>query len=719
MWCIWLRSSPSRSASHAKSGQIWPLSDISFPVGVASVPSAEQVALGWAVQQGPPLTMSYHPRETRGRWLLEDLERLPLNEFAGRRARRRRTAPGRGTRGRADRPRRCSCAAASRRCRWRRRSALPPRAAERVADDDGDVGPSSANRPASAGGASGSTGSSTTRPAAARGLVDSAVGAHEAVARLGDQHRSDHAHDPPPRAARARRRGGPCPTVAAHSVANADGSTSSSSTSAALGLRDDLRRHDHDVAVGDVGRPRRSARPGRRRRRPRAGPSTPGRRLGRHAATLPWADRPANMAPCPSELSELFDPSAWRRRSRASTSPTSRTTAPSTRARCASPSTAPRCATPSARTPSTSSTRRSTTPACRPTSAACCSPATARRRTTAGGRSARRRPAHPRQGRLQVRRGRHRRADRPGGAGRLHILECQRLIRFMPKVVICVVPGWAAGGGHSLHVVCDLTLASAEHARFKQTDADVASFDGGFGSAYLARQVGQKFAREIFFLGREYTADDHRMGAVNAVVPHAELEATALEWAAEINAKSPTAQRMLKYAFNLIDDGLVGQQLFAGEATRWPTAPTRRPRAATPSREARRRLVRLPVSADAGDVLPGDADVQHATVPATSGDCGGARQSDHRVAAVVDPQRVRQRRDAGQRQGDPQRRAARRGTSKVRARRRAVRARPDEPRSSPASRAPIRRHRRCASWATPTSSRSTPTAGRTTRSAAS
>jgi len=157
----------------------------------------------------------------------------------------------------------------------------------------------------------------------------------------------------------------------------------------------------------------------------------------------------------------------------------------------------------------------------------------------------------------------------PGRLGRLHILECQRLIRFMPKVVICVVPGWAAGGGHSLHVVCDLTLASAEHARFKQTDAAVASFDGGYGSAYLARQVGQKFAREIFFLGREYSAEEyHRMGAVNAVVPHAELEATALEWAAEINAKSPTAQKMLKYAFNLLDDGLVGQQLFAGEATR-------------------------------------------------------------------------------------------------------------------------------------------------------
>jgi naphthoate synthase len=157
----------------------------------------------------------------------------------------------------------------------------------------------------------------------------------------------------------------------------------------------------------------------------------------------------------------------------------------------------------------------------------------------------------------------------PARTGRLHILEVQRLIRFMPKIVICVVPGWAAGGGHSLHVVCDLTLASAEHARFKQTDADVASFDGGFGSAYLARQVGQKFAREIFFLARTYDAHQmHEMGAVNAVVAHEELEEVALQWAAEINAKSPTSQRMLKFAFNLIDDGLVGQQLFAGEATR-------------------------------------------------------------------------------------------------------------------------------------------------------
>ena len=158
----------------------------------------------------------------------------------------------------------------------------------------------------------------------------------------------------------------------------------------------------------------------------------------------------------------------------------------------------------------------------------------------------------------------------PARLGRLHILECQRLIRFMPKVVICVVPGWAVGGGHSLHVVADLTLASAEHARFKQTDADVASFDGGFGSAYLARQVGQASPAKIFFLGDEYDAESaHRMGMVNAVrVPHADLKQVALEWGRKINGKSPTAQRMLKYAFNLVDDGLVGQQLFAGEATR-------------------------------------------------------------------------------------------------------------------------------------------------------
>jgi naphthoate synthase len=153
--------------------------------------------------------------------------------------------------------------------------------------------------------------------------------------------------------------------------------------------------------------------------------------------------------------------------------------------------------------------------------------------------------------------------------GRLHILEVQRQIRFMPKVVIALVNGWAAGGGHSLHVVCDLTLASAEHARFKQTDADVGSFDGGFGSAYLARQTGQKFAREIFFLGDVYSAEDaHRMGMVNRVVPHARLEEVGLEWAERICAKSPTAVRMLKFALNAVDDGLVGQQVFAGEATR-------------------------------------------------------------------------------------------------------------------------------------------------------
>ena len=154
-------------------------------------------------------------------------------------------------------------------------------------------------------------------------------------------------------------------------------------------------------------------------------------------------------------------------------------------------------------------------------------------------------------------------------AGRLHILEVQRLIRFMPKVVIALVPGWAAGGGHSLNVVCDLTIASREHARFKQTDADVGSFDAGYGSAYFARQVGQKNAREIFFLAQEYDAERAReMGAVNAVVPHAELESTALEMARTILTKSPTAIRMLKFAFNAVDDGMVGQQVFAGEATR-------------------------------------------------------------------------------------------------------------------------------------------------------
>ena len=157
----------------------------------------------------------------------------------------------------------------------------------------------------------------------------------------------------------------------------------------------------------------------------------------------------------------------------------------------------------------------------------------------------------------------------PAGAGRLHILEVQRLIRFMPKVVIAVVPGWAAGGGHSLHVVADLTIASKEHARFMQTDATVGSFDGGYGSAYLAKLVGQKRAREVFFLAHEYSADEMvEMGAVNASVPHNTLEDVAYEWALDVLKQSPTAIRMLKFAFNLTDDGLVGQQVFAGEATR-------------------------------------------------------------------------------------------------------------------------------------------------------
>jgi naphthoate synthase len=159
--------------------------------------------------------------------------------------------------------------------------------------------------------------------------------------------------------------------------------------------------------------------------------------------------------------------------------------------------------------------------------------------------------------------------DTASDAGRLHILEVQRLIRHIPKPVVCVAPGWAAGGGHSLHVVCDMTLASREHAKFKQTDADVASFDGGFGSAYLAKQVGQKKAREIFFLGKTYdAAEAEDMGMVNEAVPHEELEEVALDWAETMTNKSPTALRMLKYAFNLTDDGMVGQQVFAGEATR-------------------------------------------------------------------------------------------------------------------------------------------------------
>ncbi|MUV91011.1 1,4-dihydroxy-2-naphthoyl-CoA synthase [Halapricum sp. CBA1109] len=159
--------------------------------------------------------------------------------------------------------------------------------------------------------------------------------------------------------------------------------------------------------------------------------------------------------------------------------------------------------------------------------------------------------------------------DAPENVGRLHILEVQRAIRHIPKPVVAVVPGWAVGGGHSLHVVCDLTIASAEHAKFLQTDPDVASFDSGFGSAYLAKQIGQKKAREVFFLGKTYSAAEAAdMGMVNEAVPHEQLEDTALEWAETMTSKSPTAMRMLKYGFNLTDDGMVGQQVFAGEATR-------------------------------------------------------------------------------------------------------------------------------------------------------
>ncbi|MDR0482682.1 MAG: 1,4-dihydroxy-2-naphthoyl-CoA synthase [Cellulomonadaceae bacterium] len=160
-------------------------------------------------------------------------------------------------------------------------------------------------------------------------------------------------------------------------------------------------------------------------------------------------------------------------------------------------------------------------------------------------------------------------ADPGTHPGRLHILEVQRLIRTMPKPVIAVVDGWAAGGGHSLHVVADLTIGCRQHARFAQIDANVGSFDGGYGSALLARQVGQKRAREIFFLARPYDAEQaEAWGAINEVADHANAEALAIEYARIIATKSPQAIRMLKFAFNLADDGLAGQQVFAGEATR-------------------------------------------------------------------------------------------------------------------------------------------------------
>ena len=159
--------------------------------------------------------------------------------------------------------------------------------------------------------------------------------------------------------------------------------------------------------------------------------------------------------------------------------------------------------------------------------------------------------------------------DVAGRYGRLHILEVQRLIRSTPKPVIALVNGWAAGGGHSLVMVCDLALASREHAQFKQVDANVGSFDAGYGSGLLARQAGDKRAREIFFLAETYSAAQaEAWGVVNRAVAHQDLERVGWEWALTIAGKSPQAIRMLKYAFNAVDDGLVGMQMFAGEATR-------------------------------------------------------------------------------------------------------------------------------------------------------
>lgn len=153
------------------------------------------------------------------------------------------------------------------------------------------------------------------------------------------------------------------------------------------------------------------------------------------------------------------------------------------------------------------------------------------------------------------------------GVPRLNVLDLQRLIRTMPKVVIALVAGYAIGGGHVLHMVCDLTIA-ADNAVFGQTGPKVGSFDGGFGSGYLARLVGQKKAREIWFLCRQYGAEDAlKMGLVNTVVPAEELDAEGVRWAREILTKSPLAIRCLKSAFNAELDGQAGIQELAGNAT--------------------------------------------------------------------------------------------------------------------------------------------------------
>jgi naphthoate synthase len=153
------------------------------------------------------------------------------------------------------------------------------------------------------------------------------------------------------------------------------------------------------------------------------------------------------------------------------------------------------------------------------------------------------------------------------GVPRLNVLDLQRQLRLLPKPVIAVVAGYAIGGGHVLHVVCDLTIA-ADNARFGQTGPKVGSFDGGYGATYLARVVGHKKAREIWYLCRQYSAQEAlEMGLVNTVVPLDRLEATAVEWAREILEKSPTALRFLKAAFNADTDGLAGLQQLAGDAT--------------------------------------------------------------------------------------------------------------------------------------------------------
>lgn len=153
------------------------------------------------------------------------------------------------------------------------------------------------------------------------------------------------------------------------------------------------------------------------------------------------------------------------------------------------------------------------------------------------------------------------------GTPRLNVLDLQRLIRSMPKVVIALVAGYAIGGGHVLHLVCDLTIA-AENAVFGQTGPKVGSFDGGFGASYLARIVGQKKAREIWYLCRQYSAQQAlEMGLVNTVVPVEQLETEGVQWAQEILEKSPIAIRCLKSAFNADCDGQAGLQELAGNAT--------------------------------------------------------------------------------------------------------------------------------------------------------